>query len=495
MPQSINRAIAKAHFEHAAGNFSAAGDHYRQALEDNGGDFEALIGLALCLEQLGDFEAAREALLRCLAIRPQTAYAHYRLGWLKTREGNHADALPHYLQAAGFAPGWYEPFHHAAVSCTQLRRYPEAIVFFKQALGRKADLPELWYHYAKTLKDAGQLDDALLAYQNALMLKPDYPEAAYSLGLMRLLKGDWLAGWAGYELRWQGSDRAVTEHRPATILPLWQGEEVAPESGIMVYSEQGMGDSIMCFRYAKVLNERFAQVKFAVTAPLVTLFQQSAPERVDVVARIRQAIDESGYTHYIHTLSLPAAFKTTPECIPSTQYLKAAQERANFWQQRLVTETRLKVGLVWRGGKLTYAPARDMAFPYLAPLLELDGICWVSLQKDESPPVDASMIDLMNDICDMADTAALVANLDLVIAVDTAVAHLAGALGKPVWLLNRFESEWRWMRGKDTTPWYPSMRIFDQPGPGDWVSVIQQVKRALIRSKRINGSIVDSLNQ
>ncbi|MCX7169478.1 MAG: hypothetical protein NTY41_04080, partial [Proteobacteria bacterium] len=301
-------------------------------------------------------------------------------------------------------------------------------------------------------------------------------------GLLHLLHGDWLAGWVGYALRWQGSDRAAIEHRPATALPLWLGEEVPPDSGIVVYAEQGMGDSIMCFRYVGWLKERFARVKFAETASLVSLFQQSAPAGVEVVTRIRQAIDESEYTHYIHTLSLPATYQTTPENVPSLPYLLARPERVNFWRQRLAGETRLKVGLAWRGGKISYAPARDMDFSSLAPLLELNGIRWFSLQKDESPPIGSPVTDWMNEVGDFADTAALIANLDLVIAVDTAVAHLAGAMGKLVWLLNRFESEWRWMRGKDTTPWYPSMRIISQSEPGEWAGVMAQVL-AIIHEK------------
>jgi hypothetical protein len=240
-----------------------------------------------------------------------------------------------------------------------------------------------------------------------------------------------------------------------------------------------MGDSIMCFRYQRKLKELFNRVKFAATAPLATLFQQNALDGVEVTIRIRQAIDETGFTHYINALSLPAAFKTTPETVPSTPYLKAPEEKSNFRNCDLPGEARLKVGLVWSGGKLSYAPARDMPFDCLRPLLSRTDINWISLQKDEAPPADSPLSNWMGEVTNFADTAALIANLDLVIAVDTAVAHLAGALGKPVWLLNRFESEWRWMRGKETTPWYPSMRIFSQPEPGGWGRVIAAVDDAL----------------
>ncbi len=481
--------ITAAHTYRASGQWQSAIALYQVVVEQQPLAIDAWVGMALCHEELGNQSAAREALLACLAHRPQTAFAHHRLGWLAYRQKQFTDALPHYLQAIRYAPNWYEPHYHAAACCQELRRYPEAIAHYQNALNCKADFPTIWYHAAKALKDGGQLDAAIPVYKKALELKPDYAEARYSLGLLHLLRGDWLAGWEGYELRWQGSDRATAEHRPSTTLPLWRGEDVHPESGIVVYAEQGMGDSIMCFRYAVWLKERFARVKFAEAAPLVPLFKQSAPEGVEVVTRIRQAIDETGYTHYINTMSLPAAFKTTPESLQFVPYLKAQPERENFWRQCLAGETRPKVGLVWRGGKLSYAPARDMAFSDLAPLMEIGGIRWFSLQKDASLPAGTIMTNWMNDIGDFADTAALIANLDLVITVDTAGAHLTGALGKPVWLLNRFESEWRWLRGKDTTPWYPSMRIFSQPEPGDWAGVIQQVNRALVRLSEQSCSI------
>ena len=467
--------LSAAQEHQAAGQWQGAIPFYQQALASNPQEVDAWVGLARCHEELGNIPAARAALLSCLKERPQTAYAHHRLGRLAYQQEQFSAALPHYQQAIQYAPSWHEPHYHAAVCCHQLRRYKQAIAHYQSALNCKADLAPIWYHAAKALKDGGQLEAALPVYLKALELQPDYPSARYSLGLLHLLRGDWSLGWQGYEQRWQGSDRAASEHRPATTLPLWQGNDVPPGSGIVVYAEQGMGDTLMCFRYAASLKKRFTNVKFSVTTPLLTLLQHSAPAGVDVVLRIRQPIDETGYTHHTHTLSLPAAFGTTPDNLPAEPYLQAPADRKSFWQRRLLAKDGPKVGLVWMGGKLSYAPARDMAFAKLAPLLQLPGIHWISLQKDEAPHKDSPVTNWMAEVGNFDDTAALVANLDLIIAVDTAVAHLAGAMGKPVWLLNRFESEWRWMRGKDRTPWYPSMRIFSQTTPGDWDGVVDQI--------------------
>ena len=243
-----------------------------------------------------------------------------------------------------------------------------------------------------------------------------------------------------------------------------------------------MGDALMLWRYASPLRERFRQVKFAMPAPLVRLLSLNAPPGVDVVPRVAGAINEDGYTHQIDLMSLPACFGTTPDTVPCADrpYLVADPEAIKAWQERLAADPRPKIGLVWEGGALTQAPARDMPFEALQPLLARKDICWVSLQRDLRLPEGSPVHDWMPEVSDMADTAALIANLDAVIAVDTAVAHLAGALGKPVWLLNRYESEWRWLTRKSHTPWYPSMQLLQQPTPGDWASLIAQLNERML---------------
>lgn len=428
-----------------------------------------------------------------LANREWVAKERFQAGWQEFQLRRFDKALAHYKSAITALAVWYEPHYHVAVCCHELRRYSEAVVSYRDALRLNSSLASIWYHYAKCLKDCGELDGALPLYENALRLSPDNPEILYSLGLLRLLRGEWDSGWQGYELRFAGSDRVNKDGRPLTTLPAWRGKSVPPARGIVVYGEQGMGDAIMIWRYAALLRERFERVKFSVQATLVRLFAENAPEGVEVVPRIAEPIDESGFTFQVDLMSLPACFDTTPGTIPGggAPYLTTNRKAVDAWAERFNRESRLKVGVVWQGGKLTHAPARDMDLADLAPLLARADVCWVSLQKDSLSAVHSSLVDWMTDTADMADTAALIANLDLVIAVDTAVAHLAGALGKPVWLLNRFESEWRWLRDKTTTPWYASMRIFSQTSPGDWASVVAQVAstlKELLMNTRENAS-------
>lgn len=411
----------------------------------------------------------------------EQAQAHDAAGVAAYQSGQVEAALIHFTQASAAAPDWFQPQWHAGVCLHALRNYAAAIAAYRQALTLNPHHALLRYHLAKALKDSGDLAAAQAAYSAALQLDPDNPALRYSEGLLYLLRGDWLRGWPGYELRFAGSDRADKEHRPQTVLPRWQGDAVPGGSGIVIYAEQGMGDTLQCFRYVAALQRHFESIKFSVQWPLVSLLQANSPPGVTVVPRVAQAIDESGFTHSLDMLSLPAVFRTTPTSVPAAPYLLAPPRSSERWHERFATETRPKIGVAWQGGTLTFAPARDMEYTECAPLLARDDIAWVSLQKDCAPPAGSPLDDVSGHLADFSDTAGLIAQLDWVIAVDTAVAHLAGALGKPVWLLSRFESEWRWMHDKTETPWYPSMQIFNQPAPGDWLAAITKIRQHLER--------------
>lgn len=479
-PHTDTELLAAANAAHERGEFRQALAYFQALTERSADAIAALYGVALALEQLGDLDGARVALHRVLMIRPATASAHHRLGWLRLQADEPELALPHFLRAAECAPNWYEPVYAAAACHQKLRHYSDAIHYYERALTLNGNDAPIWYHAAKALKDSGQLAAARPCYAKALELDPSYADARFSLGLLDLLCGDWLAGWKGYELRAAGSSRAGQEHATHTKLALWRGEAVPADSGIVVYAEQGMGDAIMCFRFAARLRAVFARVKFVETAPLTGLFQRSAPAGVEVVVRTSAATDESGYTHHMFNMSLPAVFGATPATVACAPYLQPDAAQARTWQQRLAGDARLKVGLVWSGGAVSHAHGRNMPFAELAPLLALPGVHWISLQKDEAPPAGAPVSNWMAECDDMADTAALIAALDLVIAVDTSVAHLAGAMGKPVWLLSRFESEWRWMHRQPSTPWYASMHIFQQESPDDWAGLIAQMRLRIL---------------
>lgn len=462
----------------AAGKPQVALEIYRRLLAAEPALPNALLGAAICHEQLGQQTDAAERWRQLLLVNPRIPLAHDRLGLIAYGMGRIGEALAHFDQALAVQPDYLDAMQHRAAMLQSLRRYDEAIAAFERYFALTATpAPMTLYHYAKALKDAGRLDDAARQYEKAVALQPDQAAIRFSRGLLHLLRGDWIAGWADYEHRWQGWDRVGAERPPASTLPCWHGEPVPGGSALLVYAEQGMGDTLHFFRYAPLLRQRFDKVAFLVQAPLVRLLRANAGPGV-IVADRSLPVDETGYSHHISLLSVAGAFGATPDTVPfGAGYLRADKDAVAAWRHRLPSGRPL-IGVVWEGGKVTRIPARDMAPDDIVPLLRTPGIQWVSLLKD-GRATGPRLLDPMAEIGDFADTAALIAALDLVIAVDTAVAHLAGALGKPVWLMNRFESEWRWMLGRTTTPWYDSMRLFSQPAPGDWAAVVRTIQAAL----------------
>lgn len=471
--------IQRGHQKRKSRLWQDALEEYTRALACAPTHPEALIGRALCLEELGDRNGALQVLESCLEAHPDQAFAHHRRGWLKYQQGDHAAALVSYKRATDLAPSWHEPAWHAAVCCHQLRDYGQAVQYYRRALRSNPDLAVVWYHYAKSLKDDGRFPEAAHAYDKARTLAPNTPDIEYSFGLFNLLQGNWETGWRGYAYRWWGSDRARSEHRPETHLGIWNGENIPRASGIVVYSEQGIGDSIQCIRFIPYLKNIFPRIKVSVQAPLIGLVRYNLSKEIDVVPRIEEPIPEQGYSHHIAMMSLPGVFNATPNNLPSAPYLASDPVLSAAWDPLLQRRRGLKVGVAWRGGNVTHAPARDIPLHFLEPLLTLPNVNWISLQNDVREQIPDPMLDVAGRLRTFSDTAALINRLDLVISVDTAVAHLAGAMGKSVWLLNRYESEWRWMRGHVATPWYPSMRIFNQPSPNAWRAVIADVESAL----------------
>jgi hypothetical protein len=314
----------------------------------------------------------------------------------------------------------------------------------------------------------------------SLRLAPDDPEIHNNRAQALLMAGEFEAGFAELEWRWRSP--AMRPHGMAG--PQWQGEDPAGLT-ILVHDEGGFGDTLQFVRYAPMLASRGATVRLQVQPPLVRLIGQSMPDVAQVFARGEPL---PAYDMHCPMLSLPHCFGTRLDTVPAQlPYLKPELEAAARWRVRLddATASRsLRVGLVWAGASRPEMPEafamnlrRSLTLSRLAPLAAVPGVCFVSLQLDaaEAVPPGMDILDPMAAMTDFADTAALVANLDLVIAADTAVAHLAGALGRPVWVLSRYDACWRWLADRRDSPWYPQLRLFRQPRPGAWDPVIAAV--------------------
>jgi hypothetical protein len=330
-----------------------------------------------------------------------------------------------------------------------------------------------------------RIDEAIQAYRTA-GANTVFPEAAYSESMALLLKGDFANGLPKYEHRWALKLAGLQPDDFAS--PLWQGEELTGRT-ILLYSEQGLGDTLQFARYAPAVAKRGAKVVLYVHPPLRDLL--SSLPGIDRVVSLNEPMPP----HDLHCplLSLPLAFKTDLDSIPATiPYIEAPLGKADLWRNKLACHTGLKIGIVC-SGSTQHHNDHNRSIPLTAykPLAEAAGAPLYLIQKEVRSDDEITLasspefISLASEINDFSDTAAIIANLDLVIAVDTSIVHLVGAMGKPVWTLLAFPPDWRWMLDRADSPWYPTMRLFRQPAAGNWSAVLAQVTQEL-RSFREN---------
>jgi len=335
------------------------------------------------------------------------------------------------------------------------------------------------------LQDLRLYEDAKMAFEDALRLDPGSEMARLNLGLIQLKLGQWDEGWQNYECRWTGSAEAIhqVQQKPSIPLPPWDGITNPEHKTILVVAEQGFGDTIQFCRYLNLLRKEFPSVSFYVPDGLRRLMEWSFPQ-ISISSTLPTRFD--AWSCYTPLLSLPHRFQTRLDTIPSvTPYLEAPAIFKEYWARRLqqTRNGRLKIGIAWSGRKtLQYDTRRSIPFKVLMPLFAMEQVDWICLQKwDQNYELGwvqpQGWFDWTAELHDFADTAALIENLDAVIAVDSAVAHLAGALNRPVYLLNRYDGEWRWLCNQERSPWYPSMHILNQPEFGEWTPVIEGVKK------------------
>jgi Tetratricopeptide repeat/Glycosyltransferase family 9 (heptosyltransferase) len=400
------------------------------------------------------------------------ALQHYHAGRL-----DEAELLSRQVLAVD--PCQVNGLHLLGLVLQEQGRLDEAIACTRQGLDLKPDSPvEAYHNLGELLKKQRRLDEAIACIRKGLDLKPDDPDAHLGLAAALLARGDMAEGWEEYEWRWKTA-KMIKNVRNFSQ-PQWRGE-VAEGRTLLIHAEQGLGDTIQFCRYASRAAARGLRVIMEVQRPLVRLFH-SLPW-VDLVLGYGEELPD--FDLHCPMLSLPLALRTTITTIPSgTCYLHADEAQATAWRARLVSMANQgpRIGLVWAGNPdaTTIDRLRSLAPDRLAPLFDLPGLHFFSLQKGgPAAPENFPLTNFMDEMEDLADTAALIANLDLVISVDTAVAHLAGALGKPVWLLDRFDPCWRWLTGRRDSPWYPSLRLYRQPSRGDWDTVLAEVTRDL----------------
>lgn len=333
------------------------------------------------------------------------------------------------------------------------------------------------------------MSEALTCYRNALEIDPDFGDAQWNTAIASLYIGDYAEGFKYFESRFYAGDMRHAEHLQGVSAmmagkPAWMGKPMHGKA-LLVWTEQGFGDSLMFMRFLPELR-MLDPSRVLVACEPEMLDAMATLSCVDEVVSKEDPLSPEGFDLHCSLLSLPHLLGTTLANLPArVPYLIVPDEMKDFWRSRVAALSGLRVGLVWAGGRqLANDALRSLPLKAFGPLFDLPSISFVNLQKGEPAAELAELqwpvVDWMDECDDFLDTAALVDALDLVISADTAVAHLAGALGKPVWLLNRFESEWRWMLGREDSPWYPSMRIFTQPALHDWATVMAKIRHELL---------------
>ena len=446
---------------------------------------EFLCNYGLALDGAGRWAEAAAAGRAAVALAPDLTEAHLNLGNALNGLERFEDAAIALRRATALRPGEAKAHCSLGYALEQQDRLPEAEAAYRTAAGLLPSLGEAWANLGRVLNELGRAPEALEAFRAAVRARPSNAKDHWNLALALLLNGQLAEGFAEYEWRWLYD--AFPSPRRRFAQPLWAGEPLAGRT-ILLHAEQGLGDAIQFARYAPVVAHLGGRVVLEVHAPLRRLF--GGLGGVSALATLGGALPD--FDLHCPLLSLPRLVGSIPTDVP---YLSVEADAVAAWRERLGDG--VKVGLVWAGNP-GHANDRNRSAPLTAlePLLRTPGVRFFSLQKaprpgDRETMAELGVVDLGPDLDDFADTAAALTALDALVTVDTSVAHLAGALGRPVWLLLPFVPDWRWMMHGDDSPWYPTMRLFRQAVAGDWEPVCRRVAEHLFRHLSPNGTRAD----
>jgi tetratricopeptide (TPR) repeat protein len=499
---------------HRAGDFAQADRLYRTLLQRDPGNFDLLHLAGSVNHELGHLGEALRFLAAAVRHNAGSAAALSELGLVQHRLERYADALVSYDAALAIEPHNGDVINRRAVALLRLDRPDAALIELErllavdpghtEALGNRGnvlvrlnrpgeaiasydaarriagDTAQLLTNRANALRRLDRVEDAAADLQQAIAHRPEFAEAHFELGMARLTLGDFARGWDDYEWRWKTG--AFAQNRRPFVSPLWTGAQDLIGKTILLHGEQGLGDTIQFVRYVPLVARRGATVILEVQPELVSLLTGLAGA-ASVIARGGKL---PRFDLHCPLMSLPRAFRTTAETIPAAApYIQVPAARAQDWTQRLPAQGPL-IGIAWAGRRTHHNDQnRSLPLARLAPLLRQPRLQFVSLQRDLRDGDEAilrqspNMLDLGGVPEDLADTAALIARLDAVVSVDTAVAHLAGALGKRLILLLPFAADFRWLRGRADSPWYPTAQLLRQPAFGDWDGVVARLAAQL----------------
>jgi Tfp pilus assembly protein PilF len=435
------------------------------------------------LLSLGRSEDAARSLRRALSLEPNSAEANNVLGNATLALGKPAAAIECYRRALALRPEYPEALNNLGSALRASGRLEEAEAELARAIALRPSYASALANLGLVLQERARYGEALEMYDRAIAADPTHASARGNRAMLLLLLGRLQEGFAEYEWRWRMPGFAT----PARTFPqpMWDGTDLGQRT-LFMHAEQGLGSAIQFVRYVGLLARQGSRVIIECRRPLHRLFETSLASPGGSVAVVRRGNALPPFDCHAPLMSLPHLLGTTMQSIPAEiPYLRAPPADGTTWRARLAGSPRPWIGLVWAGNpKHENDHNRSMAAPHLAPLVASARASFFSLQVPAAPQDLAALPpgrvdDLAPALGDLADTAAVIENLDLVVSVDTASAHLAGALGKSVWLLLPYVPEWRWLLNREDSPWYPTMRLFRQHQAGDWADVVERVKVAL----------------
>ncbi|MFC1842107.1 tetratricopeptide repeat protein [Candidatus Dependentiae bacterium] len=442
-------------------------EYLKKSLDKTPNAYNTIFLLAKCLRNVDNLESAKEYFIKAHKLKPESTIAMIEL----------------------------------ANTYNMLHQPEKAAELYKKVLEINPNQMATKYNLGYTLKKMGRVDETIKIYKEILKEKPDYAQAQFSLALAYLVLGDFQQGWETYEWRW----KAYKENKRTFDKPMWDGSNPRGKT-ILLYAEQGLGDTFQFVRYAKLLKNMGATIIVAAQRPVVKLLQLC--KYIDVV--VPRGGTLPNFDYYIHLMSLPLQFKTTVDTVPDEiPYLYANPELIDYWKKELGPDKNFKIGICWQGNKgyrsqaLKHAvAAKSMHASIFKPLAEIPGVSLYCLQKvngeEQLKEIDFEIHTFGPDFDKshgrFMDTAALIKNLDLIVSVDTSVCHVSAALGAQVWTMLPNPADWRWMLKTNKTPWYPNMRLFRQKEYGTWENLMQAVKQEvckLVGEKNVKASSID----
>jgi tetratricopeptide (TPR) repeat protein len=495
-PQDYNGYYNLAGFLRKQGKYTQSLLNYHKVLELDEDNINAIYNIGDILLDTKNYENAVQYFQKVIDIQPNSDDALNNLGFLYLELDDVENAIECLNKALLINSSNFNALNNLGKAYEKKSLFQEAIKCFDGVIHLKPDYAEGYYNRGVVFDGLLRCEEAVLDYDKAISLKPNLVGAYWNKSLNLLLSGDLLNGWVLYEWRWKKD--SFTHEKQTFYQPLWLGDENIQNKTILLHAEQGLGDTIQFCRYAKLVKKLGAIVLLVAPKPLLDLLR--GLDGVDQLIESGQPLP--AFDYHCPLMSLPLAFKTDLYSVPESPAFKINRQKINYWKNKLGIESNIdkkpRIGLVWNGGFRPNQPEvwgvnqrRNLPLDHLK-ILKNTGFEFVSLQKGEPAESEfrckisegwdgPDIKDYVAELQNFSDTAALVLNLDLVIAVDTSTAHLAASLGKTVWLLNRFDTCWRWLLDTEDSPWYPSMKIYRQPTHGDWEGVMQAVRQDLFK--------------